>query len=403
MGTHNPKTKALDLSQPRGPDRGYGYGMHQGEFYPIMSASGKASAQDEQSWAPRLGDWNQIGGKWKAMYKDYFTPLSPIYDQMGELFGQLTKLSKEAKKGYQGQTYPGLVAPTDPGVQQAADIAKAFIGGPVMQKTLAGEPAWELTPEVLENYIRTNIARPARQTFEDETKKQLQDTFSGTYYGSERQNATTKAKKESEEFIQAEADKARLEMDLAYKEEQANARNRALTLGPQALENSLRIVDTPRQIAQLGLDKQHAAWAERFPMTAQILGEALNVLSEQADVMQQMFANNMSVWQTQVNQEAAQDAKKYGLISSGVDLLGNLAMMFAGMPATGGNVTGTTGQLGRTETGQLAQVFGSQPMVDISGTTNAPTAEIIGNTSKMQLVQPGTGNISRNRLQQLFD
>ncbi len=119
-------------------------------------------------------------------------------------------------------------------------------------------------------------------------------------------------------------------------QEQVNAAGRAFQ-GIPALEAATNVTQIPALFEQLGLNREYDEWIRQAGVLGQMLPGAIGALSAGANVatqygnyMDQIFAQNIGLWQTQEDIEAAKAEEQSSFIKQIMDIGGKAASFIPG-------------------------------------------------------------------------
>ncbi len=335
--------------------------------------------------------------------------------KMGKIGGTAEKWAKTAMAGYPGQlswerplTATGAVdwqqmfkgmTPAQIGEYKQAE--RLYTPGTVenqwLQDMWSGKLPFDTSTDALNKYIESNINQPAMKNYAENLQPALEDAFiksgglSGSRYGLESGNLLA----DIGTSTGAEADKARWDWQQYVSNAKMQTQQYPATLLPSVTAMAKAGGEIPQVIGQAGLDKEYAAWAQKFPLSAELLGVALSATGMAyetgAKTLEDAFARSSWTWQTEENLKAADKQASGDLWKTILGTLGTAATIampyIAPVKAATAGVAGLGGAAVAANTINPATGLTEVPKQSM----NAIPSTLVSN------VTPGSGSIMRNQ------
>ena len=162
------------------------------------------------------------GGKSKTKIKK-LPAWNPEQQEIFKKLAGLVDVSKPAPPS------PDMYVPRTPEEQDYFDYVRSLARNQAMQKLLAGQPAYDVTPEAAERYFEETVRPQYLRELRETILPQIEEAYAGPgYYGSSRARAKTRAVERTVQLLNEAYNQLMYNEELARRQALERALERAL-------------------------------------------------------------------------------------------------------------------------------------------------------------------------------
>ena len=319
---------------------GLGWGWFNGDWQKITATSGKFSKQGQQNrgqWSANKNpaDLQHANDYDKAILK--YGAQDETTEQFDDLFNLLFGSAQDFAQPFPGQ----LSAPTPEGANVGSQRALEALRSPNFGRTLRGEPAFQSSPEISDQFFRDAISKPAFKRLNEEILPLIGQANAGlgSFWGSQRVNAQNAAIEDLQEALLGEQSRLRLDDLRNFQGEQSRAADRQLQV-PGALGEFTRIASLPATYKQLGLDREYADWVRRKSGNPAAMN-AVAILEQEREYQKFITDKATALYQQEIDADVRNDQQNQFWVQSGINLIGALMGGGGGSSGSQQSFTGT--------------------------------------------------------------